>query len=68
MSLDCCADYSNRPGDPHRHFRHRWPVGEIDSPEDVTLYEYMVRGELLLEDALPGRDRRPDEYDLSPVP
>jgi choline kinase len=31
--------------------------GEIDNPEDVALYQNMVReGELLLEDALPGRE------------
>jgi L-glutamine-phosphate cytidylyltransferase len=31
--------------------------GEIDNPEDVALYESMVRkGELLLEDALSGRE------------
>jgi choline kinase len=31
--------------------------GEIDNPEDVTLYQNMVReGELLLEDALSGRE------------
>jgi choline kinase len=31
--------------------------GEIDIPEDVALYQNMVReGELLLEDALPGSD------------
>jgi NDP-sugar pyrophosphorylase family protein len=32
--------------------------GEIDNPEDVALYQNMVReGELLLEDALSGRER-----------
>ncbi len=31
--------------------------GEIDNPEDVALYQNMVReGELVLEDALPGRE------------
>lgn len=31
--------------------------GEIDNPEDVALYQNMVReGELLLEDALPSRE------------
>jgi len=31
--------------------------GEIDNPEDLALYQNMVReGELLLEDALPGRE------------
>ena len=31
--------------------------GEIDNPEDVALYQNMVReGELLLEDALSGRE------------
>ncbi|MGA7223867.1 MAG: hypothetical protein WBX16_13470, partial [Candidatus Acidiferrales bacterium] len=31
--------------------------GEIDNPEDVALYQNMVRkGELLLEDALPGAE------------
>ena len=32
--------------------------GEIDNPEDVALYQNMVRdGELLLEEALSGRER-----------
>jgi choline kinase len=32
--------------------------GEIDNPEDVTLYQNMIsEGELLLEDALSGRER-----------
>jgi len=31
--------------------------GEIDNPEDVSLYQNMVReGALLLEDALPGKE------------
>ncbi len=35
--------------------------GEIDNPEDVALYQDMVRtGELLLDDALPGREPTPE--------
>jgi L-glutamine-phosphate cytidylyltransferase len=35
--------------------------GEIDNPEDVALYQNMVReGELLLEDALPGKESTAD--------
>jgi len=31
--------------------------GEIDNPEDVALYQNMIKeGELVLDDALPGRE------------
>jgi hypothetical protein len=31
--------------------------GEIDNPEDVALYQNMIKeGELMLEDVLPGRE------------
>jgi choline kinase len=40
--------------------------GEIDSPEDVALYENMVReGKLNLEDDLPGKEPMNDDSDQS---
>jgi L-glutamine-phosphate cytidylyltransferase len=40
--------------------------GEIDSPEDVALYQNMVReGELILEDGLPGKELTKDDSNRS---